>query len=416
MDLALDVTAPLPVIAPFQVDFALTGGTSRLVACAAETDADAAIIAAAAGLPATDCMLGLGAPSAEWAAAAAAGIAAVRGLGGGRFTLADLEATFIPPRGAAPGRLATAAERLAAALPSAVALEVRAGPTVPPAGTKAGGTPQPPRFGAMIDPDGKVLLSGVVADDATRAAIESYAAALFGADRVEDTTVVAGGLPEGWPGRVLTGVEALALLKEGRVEVTAERVSLDGWAEDADGEAKAAALFASEDRGAVEIVVRFDAAAAAETAAAHAAVEDPAGVCATAIAAIEAREAIAFEPGSATLEPSAGPVIAALAAAFAACPPVDFEIAGHTDSQGAPERNQALSEERAAAVKAALEATDLPRIGFVARGYGADAADRRQRHRGRSGAQPAHRLHPDPPVRRRGRRPDSGDRPWTAVI
>ena len=48
-------------------------------------------------------------------------------------------------------------------------------------------------------------------------------------------------------------------MKEGRIEVTPEGVALEGWAESADGEAKAAALFAEKQLGATEIAVRFDA-------------------------------------------------------------------------------------------------------------------------------------------------------------
>ena len=46
--LVLDITAPLPVIAPFRVDFALAAEGGQLLACDAETEADAAVIAAAA--------------------------------------------------------------------------------------------------------------------------------------------------------------------------------------------------------------------------------------------------------------------------------------------------------------------------------------------------------------------------------
>jgi OOP family OmpA-OmpF porin len=120
--LHLDLSAPRPVIAPFRLDFRLAGGEARLLACSAETETAAAEILAAgraAGLAEeADCTLGLGAPSVGWAAAAVAGIAAVKELGGGRFALSDSQAELTGPTGITADELAAAAGRLAAALPA----------------------------------------------------------------------------------------------------------------------------------------------------------------------------------------------------------------------------------------------------------------------------------------------------------
>ncbi|MEN9245504.1 MAG: hypothetical protein Q6J78_02210, partial [Thermostichales cyanobacterium SRBZ-1_bins_19] len=90
------------MIAPFTVAFRrLPDGEGRLVVCSAETEADAARILAAAraaGLTAeADCRVGLGAPSRDWAEAAALGIAAVAEMGGGAFAITDLEAVLTGP-------------------------------------------------------------------------------------------------------------------------------------------------------------------------------------------------------------------------------------------------------------------------------------------------------------------------------
>ena len=211
-------------------------------------------------------------------------------------------------------------------------------------------------------------LTGPLQDATSHAAVESYAAALFGHDRVTDATVVDPRLPEGWPGRVLAGIEALAALKAGRLTVTPQAVAVEGSAIDADTDARLEALLAAKLGEGVVVEVRFDADAAA--AAASAARSKP-EVCAEEIGAILAAGSIRFGLGSADIEPVSRGVIAAIADVLRGCPGAAFEIGGHTDSQGAAEANQRLSEERARAVKAALEAQDLPLMRLAARGYGA---------------------------------------------
>ena len=94
--------------------------------------------------------------------------------------------------------------------------------------------------------------------------------------------------------------------------------------------------------------------------------------CAAAVQAIVADETIAFEAGSAELSEASGPVIEQVGGALAACPGATIEIGGHTDSQGSDSGNLRLSEHRAEAVLAALQAEaesgSLPDL--VARGYG----------------------------------------------
>ena len=87
--LALDISAPRPVIAPFAFDYRLAGGAGTLVACTAESEeAAAAILAAArtAGLAGdAPCAVGLGAPTPDWTAAVETGLGALVELGGGRI-------------------------------------------------------------------------------------------------------------------------------------------------------------------------------------------------------------------------------------------------------------------------------------------------------------------------------------------
>ena len=72
-----------------------------------------------------------------------------------------------------------------------------------------------------------------------------------------------------------------------------------------------------------------------------------------------------------TLDAAADPLLAQLAELIAATRPREVVVAGHTDSSGQDEDNQALSEARAHAVAAWLEATAAKhRPRFVEQGFG----------------------------------------------
>jgi OOP family OmpA-OmpF porin len=367
--LELEISAPRPVIAPFAVTFTLADGAGRFEDCSAESPEAVAEIMAAAratGLAeAADCAVGLGAPSPDWAAAVAAGLGALREMGGGRFAIRDLAAELTGPAGVAAERVVEIGARLDADLPAVFALSTVAPPTEAAEGRARANAPT---FSAVLHSDGTVRLSGPVQDAASRAAVHSYAAALFGHDRVTDATLIDPGLPDGWPGRVLAGIEALSALKEGRARITADRVAVEGSAIEEGADAEVEALLAAKVGRAATVRVRFDAAAA--DAAASAARIDP-QFCAAEVGAILAAGSIRFGLGSAEIARESHGVIAAIADVLRGCPGAAFEVGGHTDTRGGAVANQRLSEARAWAVKGALEAEGLPQIRFTARGYGA---------------------------------------------
>ena len=162
---------------------------------------------------------------------------------------------------------------------------------MPEVAAVAGEPAPPPEFEATLSAEGAVRLAGTVTDATSRDAILSYAAALFGHDRVIDATEIDPALPAGWPGRVLAGVEALAALEQGKVVVTPEKVAVDGSGLEAEVSDKVAALLAAKVDGAAEVHVTYDAAAAA--AAADAARPQP-ELCADQISAILAAGSIQF--------------------------------------------------------------------------------------------------------------------------
>jgi OOP family OmpA-OmpF porin len=372
VELSLDISAPRPVIAPFVFDVSLRDGPSGVAACSAETQESAQRILAAvraAGLPGdADCAVGLGAPSPDWEEAVESGLRALTELGGGRFVLRDLAAEITAPEGTAPERLSAVTGTLDAALPDVFQVSAIMPPRMET--TADGDRVYAPRFAASLADDGTVRLSGQVKDAASRLAIASYAAALFGHERVIDETVVDPNLPDGWPVRVLAGVEALSDLNRGTMTVTPETVAVSGSSIDANGADQVAArLLPKVGVGGAAIDVSFDAAAA--EAAALAARPRP-EICADQIAAVLDADSIVFSAGSAEIVPESRGVIAAIADVLRGCPGAEFEIAGHTDSQGDPAANQALSEARAEAVVDALRTEDLPLVHLHARGYGAD--------------------------------------------
>jgi outer membrane protein OmpA-like peptidoglycan-associated protein len=83
---------------------------------------------------------------------------------------------------------------------------------------------------------------------------------------------------------------------------------------------------------------------------------------------------VLFEFGSATLTPAAQATVAGLAAQIAdGAAGGGLDIVGHTDSVGDEAANQALSEQRAEAVRAALEPlVARPDLEFEVSGRGAE--------------------------------------------
>ncbi|MGR3468118.1 MAG: OmpA family protein, partial [Shimia sp.] len=98
--------------------------------------------------------------------------------------------------------------------------------------------------------------------------------------------------------------------------------------------------------------------------------------CDAATTAILTRTQVNFVTGSARLSARSARAVNALSGAISHClnadPTFAIEIGGHTDSSGGAAANQRLSEDRAAAVAAALIARGIPGPALTAIGYGED--------------------------------------------
>jgi outer membrane protein OmpA-like peptidoglycan-associated protein len=97
--------------------------------------------------------------------------------------------------------------------------------------------------------------------------------------------------------------------------------------------------------------------------------KDPADVAAALAQGRAVLRGLRFTEGTAILEPSSGPLIGQIAGALARTPG-QFLIEAHVDGKQSPAA-QALSEQRAAAVKAALVAAGSSPMQLAAVGYGA---------------------------------------------
>jgi OOP family OmpA-OmpF porin len=359
--------APPPVAAGAAVlDAALGPGGLTVAACAPpDAEAAAALDAAlrAAGGAAAACRA-LGASSdADWRRAALAAVSALVEARAGRVRLEGRRLTLSAPQGAG-----VAAARLAAALPAGFALSVEgAGAPAPaPAAAAPGGA----WLRLRSSPD-LVVLTGAAPDAPTRQAVLSYAAAAFGADRVHDGLALAADAPspEGWRAAALAGIEALAALERGALEVAADRVAVTGATRAPLAvHAAHAALAPPEARGwtvetrvTVDLPGRLSAALLGPTA------------CAARLSEVAAADPIRFPPGESAIDAGSAPTLEALAAVLRRCAEGAIEVGGHTDSQGSAGYNLALSQARAEAVRAALIERGAPPAMLSARGYGPGA-------------------------------------------
>ena len=368
LTLVTSITAPRPVITPFTLRFIIDGDTVRFDACSADTEkTHATIIKAAidAGLNGkTDCTIGLGVPTPSWGSAVASGIAALKDMGGGTITYSDADITLVALDTTSQTTFDRVVGELEAALPEVFSLH-----SVLPEPVKIDGTGEgsgPPEFVATRSPEGQVQLRGRVTDERTRSAVDSYARARFGTTSVYGATRLDEELPDGWPLRVLAGVEALAELNQGSVVVQEDFVDVRGVTGNPDASANIARLL-SEKLGASEnygIDVAYEKK-----------LDPVAGLlkpaeCVDAINAVLTERKISFAPGSSDLDSGGQAVVDRIADVLKGCDKTKLEIAGHTDSQGREEMNQSLSQARADAVLQGLIARRVLTSGMTAKGYG----------------------------------------------
>ncbi|SFI95228.1 OmpA family protein [Jannaschia pohangensis] len=370
VDLVLNISAPRPVITPFTLRYVIPPeGRPRFEACAVDSlPAEARILRAAQSTGFTGragCVIGLGVPSASWGEAASLGIEALGRLGGGALTLSDADVSLVAREGTDADLFDTVVAELGTALPDLFVLSaVLPEPTqVDGTGEAATGTPE---FVATLSPEGQVQLRGRLYDDAQQAAVVSYGRALFGFDKTYVATRQDESLPQGWPARVLSGLDALSRLEQGVVIVQPDLVVIRGVTGNARAEAEISGLLS--DKLGAEANFRIEVRYEPEL--------DPLlniptpEECEDDLNDILTEQKLTFAPGAAVIEASGDGQIGRLKDKLDDCERAVFEVGGHTDSQGSEGGNLTLSVQRADAVRAALIARGVRPSQLVAKGYG----------------------------------------------
>ncbi|MEM8822893.1 MAG: OmpA family protein [Pseudomonadota bacterium] len=368
--LALDIAAPRPVVAPFTLRFVIPAdNTPRFEACAVDSEeARRDILAAAASVGfegKADCVLALGTPSPSWGDAVATGIKSLGELGGGTLTVSDADVALQAQDGTNPATFERVAAELERALPDIFGLTaiMNVAAEVDGTGEAETGTPE---FVATRSPEGQVQLRGRLYDEAQEMAVLSYGRALFGVDSTYLATREDTSLPQGWPIRVLAGLDALSRLASGSLVVQPDLLVIRGLTGSRQSEAEISRVL-TQKLGA-DAVLQIDVTYQEEL--------DPTlniptpEECEVALNEILVEKKLTFPPGEAIIDVTGDNQLTALREKLELCKRVAFEIGGHTDSQGREEMNENLSQERAEAVRSALIARGVPPSQLVAVGYG----------------------------------------------
>lgn len=364
--LALDISAPRPVITPFNLRFLISDGKARFDACSADTEeAQVRILAAAraAGMEEKGiCTIGLGVPSPNWGRAVEQAIAALAEIGAGSVTFTDADITLMAAQGTDQALFDRVIGELESQLPEVFALTA-----VLPAPEVAQAQGQT-EFTATLSEDGKVLLRGRIGDETSRTIMETFAKARFGSDAVESAVRSDESLNESWTVRVLAGLEALSRLSSGTATVLQDDLSVTGTTGNDRASGQIAALLAQKLGEASDYTINVTYDEALDPVAALPTPQE----CIRRITAILSTRKINFEPGSDTPDAAAAGIINDIADILKECGELPLEISGHTDSQGRAEMNQRLSEARALAVLNELRARRVLTSSITAVGYGMD--------------------------------------------
>jgi len=362
--LSLNISAPRPVITPFNLRFLIENGTAKFDACSADTEETRDRILRAAGRAGleskADCTIGLGVPSPKWGDAVEQSITALAELGGGTLTFSDADISLLVQEGTPQNTFDDVVGKLETSLPDVFALHAVL--LEPEDKTDAA----QPEFVATLSPEGLVQLRGRVGSELARETLDSFAKARFSSRSVHMTARVAEGLPRDWALRTLTGLEALTYLSNGAVTVTPDELTVVGDTGRQDASAMISGFLAGKLGESSQFSIDVTYKEALDPIASIPTPEE----CEAQIASVQSGRKINFEPGSSTIDGNGAAIMDDIAEILRECGDIRIEIGGHTDSQGREEMNERLSQERAQAVLNELRARRVLTSSFTAKGYG----------------------------------------------
>lgn len=365
MPLKLDISAPRPVLTPFTLRFVKDADGARFDACSADTSSAGARIlqaGARAGAPTgATCEVGMGVPSPRWAEATIAAIAAVGELTAATVTFSDADVTLLAGPGVSQDDFDRVVGDLRNALPDVFSLDasLQKAADAAPAG--------PAEFTATLAAEtGRIELRGRLTNDLTQSAVDAFAKARFGLDKVYLAARLDPDLPDGWPERVLTGLAALAELHDGKLVVQADRLTVSGNTGSRQAKARISQILSERLGQGATFVVDVTYVEDLDPLAALPTPEE----CIAKVNTVVAKKKIGFDPGSAEIDGASAPLLNDIAAALTDCTGLRMEIGGHTDAQGSEAGNKSLSQARAEAVMVALQGRQVDVSAMRAVGYG----------------------------------------------
>lgn len=368
---SLNLAAPPPPAAAFEMKAEMTETGGALIACAAMTAGEAEeILAEASALFAAApdaCLIGAGAPDADWTRASIAAMRAVASLPTGRIALIGRRARLTASPPTRLKALEAARETLSAELPQTYRLAVLSTPGDNAPTRSDAAAPGETGETMITISDGVLRLSGLAPNNVLADAIAAMARA--GARDVtiaNDLTPGGAGDAAEWRAAMTTVLGAMHTLNAGEARLAPGLTVVSGSVSDP---AEIGPLHRFIVRGVGDsrrIVTRFRVSPASRAALQAL----PPGRCATRLNRIVAGAPIAFEPGSTRIDEASLPVIQLLRDALTECGGGAVEIGGHTDSQGSARLNEGLSRSRAFAVLDALVKAGADPAMLTAEGYG----------------------------------------------
>lgn len=211
---------------------------------------------------------------------------------------------------------------------------------------------------ALAQQEAPVVVSGTVADEATKAALLDRLRIVYGASRVVDQlTVGTVAAPSNWNEYVSRLINPnLKLIKSGQLKVDGSKVSLRGDVANEEQRQRIAGDIAASLSSTYTVNNGLRVAVSEQ------------GVLDAALA----NRIIEFESGKAALTESGMVVLDQMSAAMQKLKGVKVEVIGHTDNAGSRAGNLSLSQARAEAVKAYIVGKGIPAETIAVSGEGPD--------------------------------------------